>query len=438
MEEDTSTSNFLVSNADNMNSTFAECTALHSSGFNLLTRAKRFGRWWVLKGLKEEYRSQKMYQTLLRKEFDIMIQLQHPNIVSTVGFENVADLGPSIVMEWIDGATLKEWLTARHPLRDRLHIARQLMDALRYAHGLQIAHRDLKPSNVMITHNGQNVKLIDFGLSDTDSHAIFKQPAGTEGYIAPELKDASASPQSLSTTAQLSDIYSLGCILDELQLGWLYRGVVNKCCAPQKKRYDSVELVEKSVRRCGVLPRAFLFSFAFAILSVAMFAVGLSLNSGKMDETMARTRQYEKKATAALVKVQKIPSSVNDSLRDLKIVYQANAIKNKRTNDSLHNRIKGLEEQAKSTDNKEEDIKKCIVKGKAMVDRLACKLDDKVRNGDTDNISNEYTETVLLLNDKINSYANGLKFNEMNRNRIKEVLIDYSDNYVTRWVKSMQ
>ena len=60
------------------------------------------------------------------------------------------------------------------------------MDALEYIHGKQTAHRDLKPSNIMITRNGQHVKLIDFGLSDTDDYAVYKQPAGTEGYISPE------------------------------------------------------------------------------------------------------------------------------------------------------------------------------------------------------------------------------------------------------------
>ena len=71
-------------------------------------------------------------------------------------------------------------------------------------------HRDLKPSNIMITHNGQNVKLIDFGLSDSDSFCVLKSPAGTSGYIAPEqmLPGAKAEPRA--------DIYSLGMVLGEM------------------------------------------------------------------------------------------------------------------------------------------------------------------------------------------------------------------------------
>lgn len=67
----------------------------------------------------------------------------------------------------------------------------------------------LKPSNVMITHNGGYVKLIDFGLADTDSHTILKQPAGTLSYMAPE--------QAQMAQADVrNDIYSLGVIMQEM------------------------------------------------------------------------------------------------------------------------------------------------------------------------------------------------------------------------------
>lgn len=67
----------------------AHCTELFSDlqpipckGYNLLCKAKRYGRWWMLKGLKPEFREQEIYRSLLRKEFEILISLQHPNIVS--------------------------------------------------------------------------------------------------------------------------------------------------------------------------------------------------------------------------------------------------------------------------------------------------------------------------------------------------------------------
>lgn len=154
MLDDTSISNFIVTGADSIHSAFTDLSTINSTGYSLLVKAKRYGRWWILKGLKEEYRNQSVYQTMLRKEFDIMIQLQHQNIVSVTGLEDVPDIGLCIIMEWIDGTTLKDWLRHNHSHNERLSISFQLMDALAYAHNLQIAHRNLKPSNVMVTHNG--------------------------------------------------------------------------------------------------------------------------------------------------------------------------------------------------------------------------------------------------------------------------------------------
>lgn len=114
-------------------------------------------------------------------------------------------------MEYIDGDNLEQ-LIKKNALSAELarKIAGQLMDALEYMHNKQMIHRDLKPSNIMITHNGQNVKLIDFGLSDSDSFCVLKSPAGTSGYIAPEqmLPAAKAEPRA--------DIYSLGMVLGDM------------------------------------------------------------------------------------------------------------------------------------------------------------------------------------------------------------------------------
>jgi len=230
------TSGFLKP-ADFVNSNeFTEFTSIPSRGAFLLTRAKRQGRWWVLKGLKEEYREDSVYRALLQKEYEITSQLQHPMVVFAFSLEEVEGFGLCIVMEWIDGVTLKEWLVqGGHTRKERRHVADMLMEVLAYVHSRQTQHRDLKPSNIMLTHNGQHLKLIDFGLSDTDSHAILKAPAGTEGYIAPE------GP---------SDTYSIGCILRELRTGWSSRMVIRKCCAPLDRRYTSVATVQKDLHRC--------------------------------------------------------------------------------------------------------------------------------------------------------------------------------------------
>lgn len=217
---------------------FTDFTPIPCKGFNILCKAKRYGRWWMLKGLKAEYRKQETYKALLHKEFDILISLQHPNIVAASSIEEVPELGTCIVMEWIDGRTLQEWSkhkTAEGTSRGEA-IFLQILDALYYCHSKQVVHRDLKLSNIMITHNGNHVKLIDFGLSDTDSYAILKQPAGTPGYISPE--------QEVARKADIrNDIYSLGCILESMQLGKRYNAIIKHCKAPIEKRYANIEEV---------------------------------------------------------------------------------------------------------------------------------------------------------------------------------------------------
>ena len=210
---------------------FSDFTPIPCKGFNLLCKAKRYGRWWVLKGLKEQYRQDENYKNLLHKEFDILISLQHPNIVSAYSMEEITEMGTCIVMEWIDGITLEHWSGSK---TEGEAIFLQLLDAVHYIHAKQIVHRDLKPSNIMITHNGNHVKLIDFGLSDTDDFAILKQPAGTQGYISPE--------QIVSQQADIrNDIFSIGCILEKILPGKPYTAIIKRCKVPIAQRYANVD-----------------------------------------------------------------------------------------------------------------------------------------------------------------------------------------------------
>lgn len=210
---------------------FSDFTPIPCKGFNLLCKAKRYGRWWVLKGLKEPYHQDENYKNLLHKEFDILISLQHPNIVSAYSMEEIPEMGTCIVMEWIDGITLEYWSGKK---TEGEGIFLQLLDAVHYIHAKQIVHKDLKPSNIMITHNGNHVKLIDFGLSDTDDFAILKQPAGTPGYISPE--------QIISRQADIrNDIFSIGCILEKILPSKPYTAIIKRCKAPITQRYANVD-----------------------------------------------------------------------------------------------------------------------------------------------------------------------------------------------------
>ena len=261
----------IILETERLSACFTDLTPIPCKGYNTLCRAKRYGRWWLLKGLKEPFRQEETYKCLLQKEFDILISLQHPNIVQATSLEEVPGSGTCIVMEWIDGVTLSDWKGSES---DGESVFVQLLDAVLYIHAKQIVHRDLKPSNVMITYNGCHVKLIDFGLSDSDSYAVLKQPAGTRGYISPE-------QASTSRADVRNDIYSIGCILEQMQLGKDYIPVINRCKASAARRYRHVSEVKEAFLKCkngrGKRMGVYLSVAATVLLAVA-FLVNVFYN----------------------------------------------------------------------------------------------------------------------------------------------------------------
>lgn len=194
---------------------FDNITLVHESdkGFCRIFTAHHYGRKVILKALKPQYANSAAHRDLLHKEFLIGRDINHPGIAATYSFHNVApDIGPAIVMEYIDGITLKQWLE-EHGSLTQSHVRSivcMLCDSLAYIHSRGIVHRDLKPSNIMLSGIGKHVKIIDFGLSDSNSYLYFKYPGGTRKYGAPEQFEESGLAD------HRCDIYALGVIMEEM------------------------------------------------------------------------------------------------------------------------------------------------------------------------------------------------------------------------------
>lgn len=224
-----SSSGEITSSFENISDVFISYSEIPSLGFNSLYKAQRYGKWFVLKGLKPEFQHKEVYLNLLTKEFELGVRMDHPHIVHTLSLERDPVVGPCIVMEYVDGITLREFL-AQHPTRrERLRVAREVLQAMSYYHSMQIIHRDLKPDNILVTRNGHNVKIIDFGLADSDWHGILKQPAGSDKYSAPEQKAGDVPIDSRA------DLYAFGIILRQV-FPHGYGRIVRKCTHADRER----------------------------------------------------------------------------------------------------------------------------------------------------------------------------------------------------------
>lgn len=214
-----------------MSEIYSNITPLRNSGnspFSLHT-ATRYGKRYLLKSIRPEYAADTLYQVALAKEFELGINADHNCIRRTIGFEHIDGLGNTIVLEYIDGENLDQAIARNHihPKQFR-YILEQLADALDYLHCRQILHRDIKPANILITYSRHQVKLIDFSHSDSDSFVILKNAAGSERYIAPELKDGNTPP------SVRSDIYSFGVIAKAMAViagDHVLMDIARRCCA---------------------------------------------------------------------------------------------------------------------------------------------------------------------------------------------------------------
>ena len=215
-----------------------ELLSRSQNGVFILYRCQSEGRYYVLKALQPDYRGQQVYDEMLRKEYEIGAALKHPNIREYYDLFEHPLLGNCIRMEWVDGSPLAADAVLPKSVRRRL--LSQLLDAVAYMHLHQVIHRDLKPDNILVTRNGQNVKLIDFSLADSDSYSILKASAGTPLYASPEQLEGRKGDCR-------SDIYSLGVILSEFAENKRQRAVVAKCLrARSEQRYGCVEELRKA------------------------------------------------------------------------------------------------------------------------------------------------------------------------------------------------
>ena len=103
----------LQENNSEMISSFHSIKEIETKGYSCLYTATKLGKKVILKGLKPEFKKERFYQDLLKKEFEISYSLDHPNIVKIIEFQNVPNIGDCIVMEYVEGVTLREFIESQ-------------------------------------------------------------------------------------------------------------------------------------------------------------------------------------------------------------------------------------------------------------------------------------------------------------------------------------
>jgi serine/threonine-protein kinase len=184
-------------------------------------RDSRLGRTVAVKMLRVDHASDPTFQARFRREAQSAASLNHRNIVAVYdsGEDLLAgQLVPYIVMEYVEGRTLRELIKdrARFTPERAIEITEGILEALEYSHRAGIVHRDIKPGNVMLNTAGE-VKVMDFGIARSlaDEGLTLTQTAavvGTAQYISPEQARGEAADAR-------SDLYAVGCVLYELLTG---------------------------------------------------------------------------------------------------------------------------------------------------------------------------------------------------------------------------
>ena len=408
---DSSASGYLSDSFEGISQTFTDVEILATSEVNVVAKAKRYGRWWLLKGLRKEVAGEAGYQQRLRKEFEILMQLQHPGVVMAVGLEDVEVLGLCIVMEYVDGVTLKEWLTKKPTRQMRLRVMQDITDAVSYLHTKGIVHRDLKPTNIIVTSNGSHVKLIDFGLADTDSHTILKQPAGTPTYMSPEQMQTAVADGR-------NDIYSLGIIMQQMELGWRYHYIINRCLRPIEQRYQQMGDLQHAIHSTNSRIRNVAVWLGVLLIMALILLLGMQMRRAKeQDEKLVAIHAtYQQQLGAQQQKLKQLA----DSTTELR----------------LYNQQQRQKEIALKTSRKK--VEDAISKGKALIDK-------SMRQTNIDKHLDTLTNILYIWSDftyrcqsgerAIEHYLKQMdsSFSDTEKDEIRNAMYRHNEAIVTKW-----
>ena len=287
--------------------------------------AKMHGKRILIKRLKDEHRFNPRYRLALQKEFEAGFILEHSAIPR---YLNIYE--DSIIMDFIDGITLKEFLkenpTYFNKKRNINRFLNQLLDCLGYLHSHSIIHLDLKPENIMMTRVGNDVKVIDLGFCYTDSYH------NTIGY-----NNTFAAPEQLCNDCDIdirTDIFSVGkilsYILNDNPLNSKYNSIIKKATQKNKtKRFQTAEEFAYAINSS---------KSKYKIISLISIIVATSIIFALYSNF--NTNYNPTKPSSVTYKTESIPMDTNKHKNNEPAVIQAIPSKKSDNNTPIKNKLK--------------------------------------------------------------------------------------------------
>lgn len=234
--------------------------------------ARKHGKWVMLKTLKEQYKNDPRFVSMIEKEFDVRYNLAHPNIIMINDYEDVPGVGLSIITDDVYGRSLRKIIDEKGVTPAHLEkVCNGLVEAINYIQTNHLVHFPIRPETIIFTENVENLKLIDVGFDQKE-----------------KLSPADAS----------EDIYSFGKVLaetlDNVEESPSYlRKVAEKCMAENPKdRYQSIHELKMALQR----RKDSKFYMAIIIFMVVMIGVLVWLSSTKapaVPDTTSRSPRIE-------------------------------------------------------------------------------------------------------------------------------------------------
>ena len=219
--------------------------------------AFKAGKRFLIKTTKDNTEQQ---IRMLRREYELSIGCDHPHLVHIYTVEEELPFGLGLVMEYIEGRTLDEYLAEKPSKKERNRIFSELLSAVGYLHKRGIIHNDLKPENILVSRIDNSLKIIDFGLADSDTEYALRTLGCTPRYASPELRAQSGNLDARS------DIYSIGVLMQSI----FGSSSISARCTNERvsKRYANIEALQRAWRNRY---RPYYYIVAVLLLSALLF-----------------------------------------------------------------------------------------------------------------------------------------------------------------------